>query len=80
MWYVYVIRSVTQKEQIYVGFTCDVQQRLETHNSGGSLYTKNLRPWILVASFGFADESKAREFEKYMKSHAGRAFGKKHIW
>jgi predicted GIY-YIG superfamily endonuclease len=80
MLYVYVLRSVSNSEQVYVGLTVDVQQRLEVHNSGGSIYTKNLRPWSLVIYTAFNDEIKAKEFEKYLKSHAGRAFGAKHLW
>jgi putative endonuclease len=78
--YVYVLRSINSPEQIYVGLSVDVAQRLEVYNSGGSIYTKNLRPWTLVAYFAFVDEARARKFEKYLKSHAGRAFGAKHFW
>ena len=80
MLHVYILSTVNDPKQIYVGLTIDVQQRLDVHNSGGSIYTKNLRPWQLVAQFAFVDETKARKFEKYLKSHAGRAFGAKHFW
>ena len=80
MLHVYVLRSVNNPEQVYVGLTVDVSQRLEVHNSGGSIYTKNLRLWVLVASFAFVDEATARKFEKYLKSHAGRALRAKHFW
>ena len=32
-----------------------------------------------VSYFAFAGEAKAREFERYLKSHSGRAFSKRHF-
>jgi predicted GIY-YIG superfamily endonuclease len=57
-----------------------LKQRLETHNSGGSIYTEKYRPWKLVMFLGFKEQSKAKEFEKYLKSQSGRAFAKKRFW
>ena len=37
MLHVYVLRSESDAKQIYVGLTVDVGQRLEVHNSGGSI-------------------------------------------
>ena len=45
--FVYVLRS-ERESRPYVGVTSDVRQRVETHNSGGSLYTAPHRPWRLV--------------------------------
>ena len=39
MYYVYIIKSIMHSDQIYVGYTTDLKKRLETHNSGGSVYT-----------------------------------------
>jgi hypothetical protein len=51
--FVYLLRSEKDHRQ-YVGMTCDVRQRLATHNSGGSLYTAPCRPWRLVVNLQFA--------------------------
>ena len=49
-------------------------------NSGGSIYTANYRPWKLVLYLGFKDKSKAKAFECYLKTSAGKAFAKKRLW
>ena len=80
MYYVYLIKSTNYPEKFYVGYTTDLQQRLETHNSGGSIHTAKYRPWELVMFLGFAEQAKAKDFEKYLKSQSGRAFAKKRFW
>lgn len=80
MYHVYLIQSTKNKSKKYVGFTTNLKQRLETHNSGGSVYTKLDRPWELVMFLTFMDEKKALAFEKYLKNHAGRAFAQKRFW
>jgi putative endonuclease len=74
MYYVYVIRSQSDPNRVYAGYTVDVQQRLETHNSGGSIYTANYRPWKLLGYISFDDMEKAKSFEKYLKTSSGRSF------
>lgn len=80
MYYVYLIKSINSPEVLYVGFTTNLSQRLETHNSGGSVHTSQHRPWQLVMHLVFQDESKAKKFEQYLKSQSGRAFAKKRLW
>ncbi|MDX2095626.1 MAG: GIY-YIG nuclease family protein, partial [Alphaproteobacteria bacterium] len=36
-------------------------------------------PWELVWYCAFPDKYKALEFEKYLKSHSGRAFANKRL-
>lgn len=45
-----------------------------------SIHTARYRPWKLVIYLGFADQTKAKEFERYLKSQSGRALAKKHFW
>jgi len=80
MYYVYLIQSIQFPEIKYVGFTKHLKQRLETHNSGGSIHTKIHRPWKLIVYLCFADEKRAIAFEKYLKSQSGRAFAKKRFY
>lgn len=80
MFYVYLIRSISFSEQVYVGITEDLKKRLGVHNSGGSIHTAKYKPWELVVYMGFKNETKARQFEKYLKSGSGRAFAKKRFW
>lgn len=77
MYYVYIIRSTSSPSRIYVGITTNIVQRINTHNSGGSLHTKQFRPWEFVMFIGFKSKVKAAEFEKYLKSGSGRAFARK---
>ena len=79
IYYVYLIKSLTFPETFYVGYTTNLKQRLEFHNSGGSVHTAKYKPWKLVMYLGFAEQAKAKEFEKYLKSGSGRAFIKKHF-
>ena len=76
--FVYLIRSVRDARP-YVGVTWNVRQRLETHNSGGSLYTAPHRPWRLAVAIEFPSEQEALDFESYLKSGSGRAFAKRHF-
>jgi predicted GIY-YIG superfamily endonuclease len=79
VWYVYIIRSVTAPKQDYVGATADLKQRVADHNAGKSTHTAKFMPWELVWYSAFPDKYKALEFEKYLKSHSGRAFARKRL-
>lgn len=80
MFYVYLIRSIEHPEQKYIGYSADLKQRLQDHNDGKSVHTSKFRPWKLITYLGFSDERQAKEFEFYLKSHAGRAFANKRLW
>lgn len=77
LYYVYLIRSKISSQVIYVGYTTNIVQRLETHNSGGSIHTKKDRPWELEVCIAFKQIDRAKDFEKYLKSQSGRAFARK---
>jgi predicted GIY-YIG superfamily endonuclease len=79
MWYVYVLRSVDFPEQEYTGCTADLKRRLADHNAGKSRHTAKFSPWNLVWYCAFPDKLRALEFEKYLKSHSGRAFARKRL-
>ncbi len=80
MFYVYLIRSISFLDKVYIGITKDLKKRMEVHNAGGSLHTAKYKPWELIVYLGFKREDKARQFEKYLKSGSGRAFAKKRLW
>jgi putative endonuclease len=79
MWYVYIIRSVVFPEQEYTGATANLKQRLADHNAGKSPHTAKFIPWDLLWYSAFPDKYKALEFERYLKSHSGRAFASKRL-
>jgi putative endonuclease len=76
--FVYVLRSSKDPARYYSGLSGNVG-RLAVHNSGGSRYTAELRPWRLIVVLEFATESAAARFERYLKSGSGRAFAKRHF-
>jgi predicted GIY-YIG superfamily endonuclease len=79
MWHVYIIRSVSSPDQEYTGATSDLRKRLADHNAGKSNHTAKYVPWELQCYIAFQDKHRALEFEKYLKSHSGRAFAKKRL-
>jgi putative endonuclease len=56
-----------------------LKRRLPEHNAGKSTHTAKFKPWELVWYCAFPDKYKALAFEKYLKSHSGRAFAKKRL-
>lgn len=80
MYYVYLIRSIKNPTHTYIGYTTDLVQRMEKHNSGASIFTADFRPWKLVTYICFDNESKAIEFEKYLKVGSGHAFAQRRLW
>jgi predicted GIY-YIG superfamily endonuclease len=80
VWYVYIIRSIDDPEQEYIGATADLKRRILDHNSGKSPHTAKFKPWKLLWYCAFHDKHRALEFEKYLKSHSGRAFSKKRLY
>ena len=79
MYYVYLLRSLEDTSKTYIGYTTNVAQRLATHNSGGSLHTKQYRPWKLICYIAFDTSEKAMAFERYIKVGSGHAFAKKKL-
>jgi predicted GIY-YIG superfamily endonuclease len=80
MKYVYLIQSIPFPNQRYIGLTSDIKARIEAHNEGRSAHTSKHKPWKLVAYMAFSNESKAAEFERYLKSGSGHAFANRHFW
>jgi putative endonuclease len=79
MWYVYIIRSQAQSAQEYTGATADLRRRVAEHNAGKSAHTSKYLPWELIWYCALPDKLKALAFEKYLKSHSGRAFSRKRL-
>jgi len=79
MHYVYILESVNESGQTYVGRTGDLRSRLSAHNAGKSPHTAKHRPWKLVCYHAFADENRAIAFEQYLKTGSGREFRRRHF-
>lgn len=72
--YVYVLRSL-KDYNFYVGFTKNLNGRVETHNKGLVRSTTNRTPFELVYWEGCLNQTDAAMREKYLKT----AWGKRHI-
>jgi predicted GIY-YIG superfamily endonuclease len=76
---VYVLKSVSNPVRYYTGVTADAVLRLAAHNAGRCPHTAGGGPWQLDVTIDFADERRALEFERYLKSGSGVAFAKRHL-
>lgn len=77
--YVYLLRSTDHPNETYVGMTDDLRARLMAHNEGRARHTAKFRPWALITYVAFSDQTKAVEFERYLKTASGRAFANKRL-
>ena len=77
--YVYILNSQSDKCHFYTGITTDLESRLNKHNSGLVKHTSKYLPWRIECATAFRNKVKAHAFEKYLKSHSGRAFSSKHF-
>jgi putative endonuclease len=66
-------------DRYYIGFTEELEPRLNAHNSGQVPHTSKHRPWHIKTAIAFTDRQKALDFETYLKSPSGRAFSKKRL-
>ena len=79
-YYVYIIQSLTDPKRFYTGYTEKIENRLKDHNSGKNKHTAKHKPWRIKTAIAFTDRQKAMDFEKYQKSHSGKAFANKRLW
>ena len=77
--YVYILTSQVDPSRHYTGLTESLEDRLEAHNAGHVPHTSKHRPWEIETAIAFRSREKALAFEKYLKSHSGRAFASKHF-
>lgn len=78
MYYTYVLLS-KKDSKLYIGYTPDLRLRLQKHNNGFVVSTKNRRPMELIYYEACLDKQKAIEREKYFKTGFGRRFLKNRI-
>ncbi len=77
--FVYILKSVNDPHQYYVGVTSDLAARLNAHNAGLSPHTASHRPWRTLVCIEFDDEEPAFRFERYLKTGSGREFARRHF-
>lgn len=81
MFHVYLLRSVSDPQHTYVGFTQkSVQERLDEHNQKLTKTTAPHTPWEVEVAISFKNKAAAESFERYLKHGSGHAFAKRHFW
>ncbi|MBW8050355.1 MAG: GIY-YIG nuclease family protein [Cytophagales bacterium] len=73
-YYVYVLRSKKDNNN-YVGYTENLEKRLDVHNFGKVQSTRNRMPLELIYFEGCLNQQDATRREKYLKT----AWGKRYI-
>ncbi len=74
---VYILKC--SNNQFYTGFSTNIDKRLKTHQNGEIHFTKGKSPIQLVYVSYFRDKQKAYDFERYIKTGSGIAFGNKRL-
>ncbi len=79
-YYVYILKSESHKNQIYIGYTTSLIDRLKSHTSPkATAYTRRYAPWKLETYTVFKNKNLAQDYELYLKSQSGRAFLRKRL-
>jgi putative endonuclease len=73
MIFLYVIKSLRHNFR-YVGITKNIERRIERHNKGHNLSTKNYKPFKLLLNENFNNYKEERRREIFLKSGQGRKF------
>jgi len=71
MFYVYILKSISCGKY-YVGYTSNLEERLESHNSGLQRWTRNKGPWNMVYSERLVTKREAIIREKQLKNKKSR--------
>jgi len=68
---VYILFS-EKDHLLYIGFSANLEKRIETHNSGGNKSTAHRRPLKLIFCEFYLFEEDARRREMYFKTTMGK--------
>lgn len=66
MYYIYLLKSRKDNE-LYTGYTSNVDRRVQEHNKGQVVSTKLRGPFELIYSEGYKSEEDAKVREKNLK-------------
>lgn len=77
-YYVYILESLKDKGW-YIGFTNNLNRRIEQHNKGENISTKNRLPLKLIYFEGYLYKDDAFGREQFLKSGGGRRFLNKQL-
>ena len=69
MFYVYVLQSEQESNQIYFGQTDDLRRRFSEHNARKNTSTKRYAPWKMIYYEAYPSRKMALAREKQLKSY-----------
>ena len=78
MHFVYVLESETTKRW-YIGYSMNIEQRLDAHNDGKNVSTSHGGLWKLIYYEAYLEKMDALGREKFLKSGSGHRFIKKQL-
>lgn len=78
MYHVYVLESCNSKKW-YIGYTNNLQRRLEEHNNHKNVSTAREQIWKIIYCETYIDKMDALGREKFLKSGSGWKFLKKQL-
>jgi putative endonuclease len=70
--FVYILYSLT-KDKFYIGFTSNLEERINRHNQKSKGFTGHINDWEMMYSESFATKSEALAREKQIKSCKSRS-------
>ncbi|MEK7083852.1 MAG: GIY-YIG nuclease family protein [Patescibacteria group bacterium] len=80
MYYVvYFLESQIDPRRHYIGYTANLKQRVQYHNQGLVIATKQWRPWKLIYAELYLNKKDATGREKFLKSGSGWKFLQKQL-
>lgn len=71
MFYVYILQS-SADDNLYIGCTQDLEERVKKHNLGYVRSTKQRRPLELIYSESYTDRYEAFRKERFYKTAKGK--------
>ena len=78
MFFVYVLQS-KKDEQLYIGYSSNLKERVHTHERGRVVSTRNRRPFILIYYEAYINMQDAKKREIFLKSGSGHRFLKNQL-
>ena len=72
-YFVYILRSL-KEGSFYIGYTSNLDRRLEEHNLGESRYTKKKKPWEILYFEIFRSKREALIRERFLKKQKNTSF------
>ena len=70
MFYVYILKTISSKiNKTYVGYTNNLQERLNKHNNNRGAKSTKGHKWKLIYSKKFISKSKAMSYEYKLKKN-----------